>query len=127
MLLNKLMLWLCLSGLPLACGNRVATMQVLCLNCGKGGCISLQVGSKQCCKEGKIPPSPYELRNIPFLRGLYSAKFHLLTFNFRFNTGFMSEDSPNLLLKREQLDNPHKPKLWNSFREKFQIEVIFSK
>ena len=83
--------------------------------------------AKKCCKEGKIPPSPYELRNIPFLRGLYSAKFHLLPFNFRFNTGFLSEDSPNLLLKREQLDNPHKPKLWNSFREKFQIEVIFSK
>ena len=44
---------------------------------------------------------------------------------FRFNTSFIPGDNLRLLLKREELDNPHKPKVWNVFREKFQIEVVF--
>lgn len=30
-----------------------------------------------------------------------------------------------LWLPREELDNPHKPKLWNFFREGFGVELCF--
>jgi PTEN phosphatase family protein len=48
-------------------------------------------------------------------------------FYFWFNTAFVDGDNPRLVLKRDQLDNPHKPKTWTVFREKFQVEVFFSK
>ncbi|TRY63667.1 hypothetical protein TCAL_08699 [Tigriopus californicus] len=47
-------------------------------------------------------------------------------FYFWFNTAFVADTSRKLILTREQLDNPHKPKTWHCFRETFQIEVFFA-
>ncbi|CAF0822790.1 unnamed protein product [Adineta steineri] len=45
-------------------------------------------------------------------------------FYFWFNTSFIENNS--LLLKREELDNPHKAKTWHIFREKFSVLLTFS-
>ncbi|CAF0964524.1 unnamed protein product [Adineta steineri] len=44
-------------------------------------------------------------------------------FYFWFNTSFIENNS--LLLKREELDNPHKAKTWHIFREKFSVLLTF--
>ncbi|CAG0884104.1 unnamed protein product [Darwinula stevensoni] len=41
-----------------------------------------------------------------------------------FHTAFI--EGYRLVLKREDLDNPHKPKTWKVFREAFQVEFLFS-
>ncbi|UJR31416.1 hypothetical protein I4U23_018909 [Adineta vaga] len=44
-------------------------------------------------------------------------------FYFWFNTSFIENNS--LLLKREELDNPHKAKTWHIFRENFSVLLSF--
>lgn len=44
-------------------------------------------------------------------------------FYFWFNTAFVQN---RLVLKREDLDNPHKPKTWHCFHDNFTIEVHFT-
>ncbi|CAF1513327.1 unnamed protein product [Adineta steineri] len=44
-------------------------------------------------------------------------------FYFWFNTSFIENNS--LLLKREELDNPHKAKTWHIFCEKFSVLLTF--
>ncbi|XP_066467516.1 phosphatidylinositol 3,4,5-trisphosphate 3-phosphatase TPTE2-like isoform X2 [Tiliqua scincoides] len=44
-------------------------------------------------------------------------------FYFWFNTNFIEDN--RLYLPREELDNPHKPKTWKIFREKFAVELNF--
>ena len=51
----------------------------------------------------------------------------------RFHTSFLEEVSSTtdkkqyyLKLSREEIDNPHKPKTWDTYTEKFQIEMYFS-
>ena len=46
-------------------------------------------------------------------------------FYFWFNTSML--EGNKLVLKREDLDNPHKSKTWHCFRPSFQVEVDFSK
>jgi len=43
-------------------------------------------------------------------------------FYFWFNTAFVQD---RLILKREDLDNPHKPKTWHCFHDNFTVEVSF--
>ncbi len=45
---------------------------------------------------------------------------------FWFNTSFV-DPSGILELKREQLDNPHKPKTWHCFTETFKVTLKFEK
>lgn len=56
-------------------------------------------------------------RNIP--RGYEKVPFYLW-----FHTSFIQD--LRLLIKRNELDNPHKPKTWQWFREKFSVELFFS-
>ncbi|CAF3960000.1 unnamed protein product [Rotaria magnacalcarata] len=44
-------------------------------------------------------------------------------FYFWFNTSFIENNS--LLLKRDELDNPHKSKTWHIFQEKFSVLLLF--
>ena len=46
-------------------------------------------------------------------------------FYFWFNTALESEGS--LVLNREDLDNPHKPKTWHVFRKSFQVQLIWNR
>lgn len=45
-------------------------------------------------------------------------------FYFWFNTSFIENDS--LHLPREELDNPHKPKVWHLYKEDFGVTMYFS-
>ena len=43
-------------------------------------------------------------------------------FYFWFNTAFVQD---RLILKREDLDNPHKSKTWKYFHDNFTVDVSF--
>ncbi|XP_028276982.1 putative tyrosine-protein phosphatase TPTE [Parambassis ranga] len=45
-------------------------------------------------------------------------------FYFWFNTSFIEDNK--LFLPREELDNPHKPKVWNLYKEDFGVTMNFS-
>ncbi|XP_040038907.2 putative tyrosine-protein phosphatase TPTE isoform X1 [Gasterosteus aculeatus] len=45
-------------------------------------------------------------------------------FYFWFNTSFIEDN--RLFLPREELDNPHKPKMWDLYKEDFGVTMIFS-
>ncbi|KAK2879666.1 hypothetical protein Q8A73_023478 [Channa argus] len=45
-------------------------------------------------------------------------------FYFWFNTSFIADN--RLFLAREELDNPHKPKTWDLYKEDFGVTVLFS-
>ncbi|XP_023320715.1 phosphatidylinositol 3,4,5-trisphosphate 3-phosphatase TPTE2 [Eurytemora carolleeae] len=45
-------------------------------------------------------------------------------FYFWFHTGFL--ENGELLLKREDLDNPHKSKTWDIYRENFSVKLLFA-
>ncbi|CAN9501373.1 unnamed protein product [Ophioblennius macclurei] len=45
-------------------------------------------------------------------------------FYFWFNTSFIEENK--LILPREELDNPHKQKTWNLYKEDFGVTMFFS-
>ncbi|XP_042287073.1 putative tyrosine-protein phosphatase TPTE isoform X1 [Thunnus maccoyii] len=45
-------------------------------------------------------------------------------FYFWFNTSFISDNK--LFLPREELDNPHKPKTWDLYKEDFGVSMFFS-
>uniref|UniRef100_A0A672HBT2 Transmembrane phosphatase with tensin homology n=1 Tax=Salarias fasciatus TaxID=181472 RepID=A0A672HBT2_SALFA len=45
-------------------------------------------------------------------------------FYFWFNTSFIVENK--LILSREELDNPHKPKTWDLYKEDFGVSMFFS-
>ncbi|XP_051902812.1 putative tyrosine-protein phosphatase TPTE isoform X1 [Hippocampus zosterae] len=44
-------------------------------------------------------------------------------FYFWFNTSFISDNK--LFLPREELDNPHKPKMWDLYKEDFGVTMLF--
>ncbi|XP_071746917.1 phosphatidylinositol 3,4,5-trisphosphate 3-phosphatase TPTE2 isoform X2 [Lepeophtheirus salmonis] len=46
-------------------------------------------------------------------------------FYFWFNTAFINIDT-GLFLSREELDNPHKPKTWSTFRDNFSVQAGFA-
>ncbi|XP_076359222.1 phosphatidylinositol 3,4,5-trisphosphate 3-phosphatase TPTE2-like isoform X2 [Tachypleus tridentatus] len=56
-------------------------------------------------------------KNVP--RGYENCPFY-----FWFHTSFI--ENKRLYLTRDCLDNPHKPKTWRTFREKFAVELLFS-
>ncbi|XP_056262997.1 putative tyrosine-protein phosphatase TPTE [Pseudoliparis swirei] len=45
-------------------------------------------------------------------------------FYFWFNTSFIEDN--RLFLPRDELDNPHKPKMWNLYKEDFGVTMLFS-
>ena len=45
-------------------------------------------------------------------------------FYFWFHTGFVEKNE--LVLGREELDNPHKSKTWKFYRESFSVKLVFS-
>ena len=52
---------------------------------------------------------------------------------FRFHTAFLDQipsatgkKKYKLKLNREEIDNPHKSKTWNTYREDFAIEMLFT-
>ena len=45
-------------------------------------------------------------------------------FYFWFHTGFL--ENGELILKREDLDNPHKSKTWDIYRENFSVKLLFA-
>ena len=52
---------------------------------------------------------------------------------FRFHTAFIDQipsttgkKKYKLRLTREEIDNPHKPKTWNTYQEDFAIELYFT-
>uniref|UniRef100_A0A8C2Z7L3 Transmembrane phosphatase with tensin homology n=1 Tax=Cyclopterus lumpus TaxID=8103 RepID=A0A8C2Z7L3_CYCLU len=45
-------------------------------------------------------------------------------FYFWFNTSFIEDN--RLFLPREELDNPHKPKMWDLYKEDFGVTMLFS-
>lgn len=47
-----------------------------------------------------------------------------VTLFFWFHTAFVRDC--RLILKRDELDYPHKPKTWKTFKENFKVELIFS-
>ncbi|XP_014666495.1 PREDICTED: phosphatidylinositol 3,4,5-trisphosphate 3-phosphatase TPTE2-like isoform X2 [Priapulus caudatus] len=45
-------------------------------------------------------------------------------FYFWFHTSFVEN---RLLIPRNELDNPHKPKTWSHYKDKFSVELVFSR
>jgi PTEN phosphatase family protein len=73
------------------------------------------------------------LENCPVLQGDTRLLFQTTSrhvpkhyekcpFYFWFHTGFVEGE---LVLRREDLDNPHKSKTWHCFRESFSVKLIF--
>ena len=56
-------------------------------------------------------------RNVP-------KHYEKCPFYFWFHTGFVAA-SGELLLQREELDNPHKSKTWHCFRDNFSVKLVF--
>ncbi|XP_074843256.1 phosphatidylinositol 3,4,5-trisphosphate 3-phosphatase TPTE2-like isoform X2 [Carettochelys insculpta] len=73
------------------------------------------------------------LENCPVISGDVKVRFESQTdlpkgyddcpFFFWFNTSFIENN--RLHLPRNELDNPHKPKTWKIYREKFAVELNF--
>ena len=59
----------------------------------------------------------FQSHNKSVPKGYEKAPFY-----FWFNSAFVQD---KLILHREDLDNPHKPKTWHCFHENFTIEVSF--
>lgn len=74
------------------------------------------------------------LQNCPIVEGDVKVMFESsaglpkgyedVPFYFWFNTSFITENK--LFLPREELDNPHKPKTWNLYKEDFGVTLFFS-
>jgi PTEN phosphatase family protein len=47
-------------------------------------------------------------------------------FFFSFHTSFIDPTTNSLLIKRNELDNPHKEKYWNLYKETFSVELFFT-
>lgn len=58
-------------------------------------------------------------KNVP-------AYYDDCAFFFSFHTSFIDQKTKNLVLPREELDNPHKTKFWNVYKEDFNVELIFT-
>lgn len=46
-------------------------------------------------------------------------------FFFWFHTSFI--ENSRLFLRRGELDNPHKPKTWKTYKENFAVDITFTK
>jgi len=75
-----------------------------------------------------------QIVNCPVIRGdtrvLFQSSsqqvpknYEKCPFYFWFHTAFVKDNS--LILTREELDNPHKPKTWEVFRESLKVELRF--
>ena len=104
---------------------------------GRGNQVfSAHIGQRRNCKaeyDGMKDTLSVTLINCPNLDGdiriLFQTNnkeipkgYEKAPFYFWFNTAFVQD---RLLLKREDLDNPHKPKTWHCFHENFSVEVVF--
>jgi len=97
---------------------------------------SAHIGHRRNCKAEYKPEKDLltiQLLNCPTLDGdirilFQSANkdvpkgYEKAPFYFWFNTAFVQD---KLILHREDLDNPHKPKTWQHFHENFTLEVGF--
>jgi len=98
--------------------------------------FSAHIGYHRNCKADYDPHKDtvsVQLVNCPQLDGDIRILFHTEAktvpkgyekspFYFWFNTAFVQD---KLVLKREDLDNPHKPKTWHCFRNNFSVIVYF--
>ena len=98
--------------------------------------ILFYAGHRRNCKADYNPERDFltiQLINCPTLEGdiriLFQSHnksvpkgYEKAPFYFWFNTAFVQD---KLILHREDLDNPHKPKTWHCFHENFTIEVSF--
>jgi len=98
--------------------------------------FSAHIGHRRNCKADYNPERDFltiQLINCPTLEGdiriLFQSHnksvpkgYEKAPFYFWFNTAFVQD---KLILHREDLDNPHKPKTWHCFHENFTIEVSF--
>eukprot|EP00043_Microstomoeca_roanoka_P008594 m.82677 g.82677 ORF g.82677 m.82677 type:complete len:594 (-) comp14313_c0_seq1:27-1808(-) len=83
--------------------------------------------------EGNIPIVEFDVENlmvhgdvkIKFKGNGLPKRYDHCPFYFWFNPSFHQQDS-KLVLTREVLDNPHKPKMWKYYDEHFAVEVYFS-
>ena len=89
----------------------------------------LEIDMKNC-------PSVSEDVRIKFQSSSSKVKngYEWCAFYFWFHTSFLEKNSDNLVylkLKREEIDNPHKPKRWKElggiYPENFCIELVFEK
>ncbi len=98
--------------------------------------FSANIGYRRNCQAQYDPNADVltiNLLNCPKLDGDIRVMFHSHNktipkgyekspFYFWFNTAFVQD---SLILKREDLDNPHKAKTWQVFRENFTVQVFF--
>ena len=107
---------------------------------GRGNQVfSAHFGYQRNCKVTYNPESDWlniVLINCPSLDGDIRVLFEThhpsvpkgyekCPFYFWFNTAL--HRSEKLCLKREDLDNPHKPKTWHCFRRSFEVAVTFER
>jgi len=105
---------------------------------GRGNTIfSADFGNMLNCKpeyDAGIDLLTIQIVNCPVIRGdtrvLFQSSsqqvpknYEKCPFYFWFHTAFVKDNS--LILTREELDNPHKPKTWDVFRESLKVELRF--
>ena len=108
------------------------------LDQGRGNTVfTANFGSQNNCKSNYNSATDtlsVQLINCPVIRGDTRVLFQTSSrqvpknyekcpFYFWFHTGFITEGK--LILKREELDNPHKSKTWHCFRENLAVEMRF--
>lgn len=47
-------------------------------------------------------------------------------FFFSFHTSFIDQKTKTLVIPRDELDNPHKKKFWNIYKDEFCVEISFT-
>uniref|UniRef100_A0A8C2Z7L1 Transmembrane phosphatase with tensin homology n=1 Tax=Cyclopterus lumpus TaxID=8103 RepID=A0A8C2Z7L1_CYCLU len=95
------------------CVNIYLFVVLLSPRCGNATVISLQNGP---VVEGDVKVM-FESSGLP--KGYEDVPFY-----FWFNTSFIEDN--RLFLPREELDNPHKPKMWDLYKEDFGVTMLFS-
>jgi len=105
---------------------------------GRGNTVfSADFGNMLNCKpeyDAGIDLLTIQIVNCPVIRGdtrvLFQSSsqqvpknYEKCPFYFWFHTAFVKDNS--LILTREELDNPHKPKTWEVFRESLKVELRF--
>jgi len=106
---------------------------------GRGNTVFTAVfGTQNNCTREYSPANDVlrvKLSNCPVLKGdtriLFQTSaetvpknYENCPFYFWFHTGFIKDDK-ELLLTREELDNPHKSKTWHCFKESLTVKLVF--
>ncbi|CAH1778217.1 unnamed protein product [Owenia fusiformis] len=90
-------------------------------------CKSVHNAEKNCVvTEMDLETSPILVQDVKVMFHCSSSVpigYEKCPFYFWFNTSFIEDNK--LVLIREEIDNPHKEKTWETFKEDFSIEVTF--